>query len=80
MENLKEYCLDVARRAKAASAKLAAVRGELKTAWLELTAQKLLERKDEIIAENEKDLADAEKNGYTDMLDGYLAIINEMNA
>ena len=65
MENLKEYCLDVARRAKAASAKLAAVRGELKTAWLELTAQKLLERKDEIIAENEKDLADGEKNGLS---------------
>ena len=63
MENLKEYCLGVARRAKAASAKLAAVRGETKNAWLHLTADKLLARKDEIVAENEKDLADAEKNG-----------------
>ncbi|MBO7707062.1 MAG: glutamate-5-semialdehyde dehydrogenase [Thermoguttaceae bacterium] len=65
MENLKEYCLDVARRAKAASAKLAAVRGETKNAWLHLTADKLLARKDEIVAENEKDLADAEKNGLS---------------
>ena len=65
MENLKEYCLGVARRAKAASAKLAAVRGETKNAWLHLTADKLLARKDEIVAENEKDLADAEKNGLS---------------
>ncbi len=30
MENLKEYCLETARRAKAASAKLAATRGDVK--------------------------------------------------
>ena len=65
MENLKEYCLETARRAKAASAKLAATRGDVKNRWLCLTAQKLLERKDEIIAENAKDLADGEKNGLS---------------
>ena len=65
MENLKEYCLDVAKRAKAASARLAAVRGEVKNAWLHLTAEKLLARKDEIVAENAKDLADGEKNGLS---------------
>lgn len=65
MENLKEYCLETARRAKAASAKLAATRGDIKNNWLHLVAKKLLERKDEIAAENAKDIADAEKNGLS---------------
>lgn len=65
MENLKDYCLDAARRAKAASAKLAVTRGEIKNNWLHITARKLLERKDEIAAENAKDIAAAEKNGLS---------------
>lgn len=65
MENLKEYCLETAKRAKAASAKLAAVRGEVKNKWLLLTARKLLERQEKIVAENAKDLADAERNGLS---------------
>jgi glutamate-5-semialdehyde dehydrogenase len=54
--NLQEYCLDVAKKAKKASRALAAVSGAKKNEWLNLCADKLLERKDEILKENAKDL------------------------
>lgn len=54
--NLHEYCLEVAQRAKKASRALAAVPGSKKNEWLNLCADKLLERKAEILAENAKDL------------------------
>ena len=52
MENLSEYCLRVAKDAKKASRALAAVSGAKKNEWINLCADKLLERKDEILAEN----------------------------
>ena len=65
MTELKQYCEETAKKAKAASAKLAAVSGGLKNAWIALVADKLIARKDEIIAENAIDLAAAEKNGLS---------------
>ncbi|MBQ2849921.1 MAG: glutamate-5-semialdehyde dehydrogenase [Thermoguttaceae bacterium] len=63
MENLSEYCLRVAKDAKKASRALAAVSGAKKNEWINLCADKLLERKDEILAENAKDLDAARQNG-----------------
>ncbi|MBQ2556387.1 MAG: glutamate-5-semialdehyde dehydrogenase [Thermoguttaceae bacterium] len=57
--NLHEYCLDVAKRAKKASRALAATPGAQKIAWLELCAKEILDRKEEILAENQKDVAAA---------------------
>ena len=54
--NLSEYCRDVAKRAKKASRALADVSGAQKNAWLERCAQLLVERADEILAENAKDV------------------------
>ncbi len=61
--NLHDYCVDVAKRAKKASRALAAVPGAKKNAWLNLCADKLIERKAEILAENEKDLVAAREAG-----------------
>ncbi|MBP5622388.1 MAG: aldehyde dehydrogenase family protein, partial [Thermoguttaceae bacterium] len=61
--NLHEYCLDVAQKAKKASRALAAVSGEQKNKWLNVCADKLVERKDEILAENAKDLQAAREAG-----------------
>ena len=63
MENLGEYCLRVAKDAKKAARALAAVSGAKKNEWINLCADKLLERKDEILAENAKDLDAARQNG-----------------
>ncbi|MCF0234452.1 MAG: glutamate-5-semialdehyde dehydrogenase [Thermoguttaceae bacterium] len=63
MDNLHEYCRAVAENAKSASRALAAVSGAKKNAWLELCAAKLLERRDEILAENAKDLDAARDAG-----------------
>lgn len=63
--NLKEYCQDVAQRAKAASAQLVAIGGQRKNDWLLLCAKKLIERQDEIMAENAQDLAAAERSGLS---------------
>ncbi|MBR5627029.1 MAG: gamma-glutamyl-phosphate reductase, partial [Thermoguttaceae bacterium] len=68
MENLKEYCLEVAQKAKKASGEMAAVTGAVKNAWLDCCATKLLERRDEILAENAKDLAAARENGLTNAM------------
>ena len=61
--NLHEYCLDVAQKAKKASRALAAVSGAQKNKWLNVCADKLVERKDEILAENAKDLQAAREAG-----------------
>ena len=63
--NLKQYCRDTAIRAKAASSALAAVSGQTKNDWLRYCAEQLVERRAEIMAENAKDLAAAEKNGLS---------------
>lgn len=63
--DLKQYCLETAQRAKNASALLASAGGELKNNWLARCAEKLVERRSEILAENAKDLAAAELAGLS---------------
>ncbi len=57
--DLERLCRDLARHAKEASRALAVVRGELKNAWLEGSAQALLARTAEILAANAQDCAAA---------------------
>lgn len=64
--DLATYCDDVARRAKAASAKLATLSGETKIAWLRRSAKLLREQQEAIVAANEEDLAAAPTYGLTD--------------
>lgn len=65
IENLEAYCLDVAERAKIASAELASVTGKQKNDWLNRSAAILRERMAEILEANEKDLAAAPGYGLT---------------
>jgi len=57
--NLEAYCLDVARRAKAASAELAVAPGALKNAFLLDLARRLRAETEELLAANALDLAAA---------------------
>lgn len=63
---LSDYCLDVARRAQAASAELAIVPSVLKNAWLRRSAVALRERFTEIQQANGLDLSAAHGYGLTD--------------
>ncbi|MGD9128834.1 MAG: glutamate-5-semialdehyde dehydrogenase [Planctomycetia bacterium] len=65
-EDLKQYCLETAQRAKQASAKLAQVTGAQKQAWLRDCAKMLRERAAEIITANKKDVADAPAYGLSE--------------
>ncbi|MFV1963856.1 MAG: glutamate-5-semialdehyde dehydrogenase [Pirellulaceae bacterium] len=65
-DDLKSYCLDIASRAKAASAQLAVVVGEQKNEWLKRSAALLRERIPELSQANERDLAAAPDYGLTD--------------
>jgi len=65
MADLSAYCLDLARRARAAGRLLATVRGSQKDRWLQLAARALEERAPEILTANERDLASAAANGLT---------------
>jgi glutamate-5-semialdehyde dehydrogenase len=64
--DLREYCLDVARRAQAASAQLALAASGRKNDFLRRAAALLRERVGEIAAANASDLADARRLGLTD--------------
>lgn len=57
--DLHEYCLDVARRAKAAAGELAAVTGAQKNDWLRRSARLLKERSTALSEANHQDLAAA---------------------
>ncbi|MDO4630114.1 MAG: glutamate-5-semialdehyde dehydrogenase [Planctomycetia bacterium] len=59
IENLEAYCLDVAQRAKIASAQLASVTGKQKNDWLNRSAERLRGRIAEILEANDKDIAAA---------------------
>ena len=63
--DLTTYCLDLARRARAASRLLATASGASKNAWLLGTADALEQRSDEVLAANEKDLAGATELGLS---------------
>jgi glutamate-5-semialdehyde dehydrogenase len=64
--DLDAYCLDVAQRAKAASAELACIGGAEKNAFLIASAARLRAQAETILAANEKDLEAAPGFGLTD--------------
>jgi glutamate-5-semialdehyde dehydrogenase len=64
--DLDRYCLDVARRARAASEDLARAGGAAKIDWLRRSAGLLRERADDIIAANQLDIAAAPGFGLAD--------------
>ncbi len=66
VEDLGEYCLEVARRAKQAAAELATVTGGVKNAWLCRSARLMTERTVALAEANRLDLAAAPKYGLTD--------------
>ena len=57
--DLSAYCVELARRARAAGRLLATVSGGRKNAWLHRTADALEQRSADILAANEKDVAGA---------------------
>jgi len=63
--DLREYCLEVARRAKAAAAELARVTGGQKNAWLRRGARMLRERTAALAEANRLDLDAAPGYGLT---------------
>ncbi|MGC3969870.1 MAG: glutamate-5-semialdehyde dehydrogenase [Pirellulales bacterium] len=65
-DQLYDYCLDVARRAQAASAELAVAPSAQKNAWLRRSAVVLRERFEDIERANVLDLAAAPGYGLTD--------------
>ena len=65
IQDLKQYCLDVARRARAASEALAQAGGQKKIDWLRLSAKLLRERAAEVITANEDDLRAAPAFGLS---------------
>ena len=64
--DLPAYCLDVAQRARAASAELTQVTGQQKNDWLRLSARLLRERSGALTEVNQKDIAAAPGYGLTD--------------
>ena len=65
--DLESYCLDLARRAQAASAELAIASGEQKQRFLRLAARWLRERHPALREANELDLQAAPQFGLTNM-------------
>ncbi len=65
-EDLRQYCLDLARRAKEAAAALATVTGAQKQDWLRQSARLLRERTAALAEANGADLAAAPGYGLTD--------------
>ena len=65
-EQIANYCVDVAQRAKAAAAELALVTGQQKNDWLNDSAEALLAARATIQAANERDLQSAPEYGLTD--------------
>ncbi len=66
MNDLHAYCLEIATRAKTASAALAVVTGAQKHAWLRSSSKRLVERASALIEANQKDLEAAPGFGLTD--------------
>lgn len=64
--DLKAYCLEVARRAKQAAARMGTILGRQKNEWLRLGAKLLRERQAEVLEANERDVAAAPEFGLTD--------------
>ena len=65
MNGLHAYCLEIATRAKRASADLAVVTGAQKQAWLRASSKRLIECAPALIEANQKDLDAASGFGLT---------------
>lgn len=65
IEDMDRYCVEIARRARIASAELATVTGAQKRAWLYLSAKQLRARTSSILAANNRDLSSASDYGLT---------------
>ncbi len=65
MSSWTAYAQQLATQARDASRKLATITGAQKIAWLHRTAEALVARSSEILAENERDLAKAPEYGLT---------------
>ncbi|HEY7428816.1 MAG TPA: glutamate-5-semialdehyde dehydrogenase [Gemmataceae bacterium] len=63
--DLSAYCVDLARRARAAARLLATASGARKNAWLQHTADALEQRSAEVLVANEKDMASAGELGLS---------------
>ena len=66
IHDLRQYCVDVARRARLASDELGRASGQQKIDWLRRSAAMIRERSAEIRAANSLDLAAAPSFGLTD--------------
>ena len=66
MNDLHAYCLEIATRAKKASAELAVVTGAQKQAWLRASSKRLVECTPALIEANQHDLDAAPGFGLTD--------------
>jgi glutamate-5-semialdehyde dehydrogenase len=66
MDDLQQYCLDVARRATRAAAELTRCNGAQKRDWLDRSARLLRERSEALTAANEQDIAAAPDFGLTE--------------
>lgn len=67
-QDLTDYCIDVAKRARDASYQLATLDTSIKNQWLIESANRLRQSVDAIVAANEKDLAAAPGYGLTDAM------------
>ena len=66
IQDLRQYCVEVAQRAQAAAAELARASGQQKIDWLRRSAELIRQRSAEIRAANQTDLAAAPGFGLTD--------------
>ena len=66
VDDLREYCVDVARRAKRAAAELTLTSGQQKNDWLRRGARLLRERSVALAEANRLDLAEAPNFGLSD--------------
>src|SRR5262245_6703034 len=57
--DIASACLEMARRARAASRKMALARGAAKNSWLARSAESLVARREEILDANARDVAAA---------------------
>ncbi|MGB6045874.1 MAG: glutamate-5-semialdehyde dehydrogenase [Pirellulales bacterium] len=64
--NLKQYCVEVARRAKVASQALATLTGDIKNEWLRRSAEKLRQQTRSLLEANAIDLEAAPGYGLTE--------------
>lgn len=63
---LREYCIDTARRAAAAASSLAVLGGEIKNQWLLQSAAAVRRHGDQILDANQEDIRQAPGYGLTD--------------